>query len=136
MSLMESAPATIPATSARIFAVAFAPPFAAILTRSDEQRRQPAPVGQRHHRHQPGARHEVRIIEPHRRSRAEHEIVASSGCPSSGINVTVASHILPAQRGIRALRPTLSTTFTGAVGSATACGQRAAGRRCLVSPDG
>jgi hypothetical protein len=34
MSLMESAPATIPATSATIFAVAFAPPFAATWTRS------------------------------------------------------------------------------------------------------
>jgi hypothetical protein len=34
MSLMESAPATIPATSVTIFAVAFAPPFAATWTRS------------------------------------------------------------------------------------------------------
>jgi len=34
MSLMLSAPATIPATSATIFAAAFAPPFAAIRTRS------------------------------------------------------------------------------------------------------
>jgi hypothetical protein len=32
MSLMLSAPATIPATSATIFAAAFTPPFAAIRT--------------------------------------------------------------------------------------------------------
>jgi len=34
-----------------------------------EQRGQPASLGQRHDRHQPGARHEVRIVEP-RRDRA------------------------------------------------------------------
>jgi hypothetical protein len=30
-----------------------------------QQRRQPAPGGQRQHRREPGARHEIRIIEPH-----------------------------------------------------------------------
>ena len=34
MSSIESAPQTIPATSARTFAAAFAPPFAAIVSRS------------------------------------------------------------------------------------------------------
>ena len=65
MSSIESAPQTIPATSARTFAAAFAPPFAAIVSRSTSRRGQPAPLRQRHHRHQPGARHEVRIVEPH-----------------------------------------------------------------------
>jgi hypothetical protein len=31
-----------------------------------QQRRQPAPRGQRHDRCEPSARHEIRIIEPHR----------------------------------------------------------------------
>jgi hypothetical protein len=34
MSVMESAPATIPATSVMIFAVAFTPPFAVMRIRS------------------------------------------------------------------------------------------------------
>ena len=54
----------MPATIARIFTAAFAPPFAAIVTCSAQQHGQPAAVGQRHDRDQPGARHEVRIVEP------------------------------------------------------------------------
>jgi len=65
MSLIESAPATIPATSVRIFAVAFAPPFTAIWHPVGEQRRQPAPRGQRHHRDQPAHDTRFRIIESH-----------------------------------------------------------------------
>jgi hypothetical protein len=65
MSSMLSAPATIPATSATIFAAAFAPPLAAIRTLGD-QPAEPAPGRQRQHRRQPDARHEIRIIEPHR----------------------------------------------------------------------
>ena len=64
MSSMESAPQTIQATSARIFAAAFAPPpFAVIVSRSVSSRGSPHPISQRQHRNQPGARHEVRIVE-------------------------------------------------------------------------
>ena len=36
---------------------------------STGQRGQPCPLGQRQHRHQPGARHEIRVIERSRPSR-------------------------------------------------------------------
>ena len=63
---MLSAPATIPATSARNFAVAFAPPRAAMRSRWVSNVGQPATGGQRQHRGQPTAGHEIRIVEPHR----------------------------------------------------------------------
>ena len=66
MSSMPSAPAIMPTTTARIFAVAFAPPCGGDPQPLGQQRRQPAPRGQRHDRCEPGARHEIRIIEPHR----------------------------------------------------------------------
>ena len=42
----------------------------AMCTFSPTSRRQSGLLGQRHHRHQPGARHEMIVIE-HRRTRAE-----------------------------------------------------------------
>ena len=81
MSVIESAPQIIPATSALTFAAAFAPPFAAIVSRSTSsagirtERRAPSPAP---------ARHRTRGSDRRtaRGSRGGREIVASSGCPS------------------------------------------------------
>ena len=67
MSAIESAPATMPATSADTFA----PAAHARPARHRQMLGQPPEPGtlrQRHRRHQPGARHQTRIIEPAERT--------------------------------------------------------------------
>ena len=71
MSAIESAPATMPATSADTFAPAATPAPPGTVRCASASSLSPARCGQRHRRDQPGARHEIRIIEhsrPHRRS--------------------------------------------------------------------
>ena len=67
MSSMLSAPAHIPAISVVSFGAGFADPDlirgSVICTFSDEQPAQPGLLGQRHHRHQPGTRHEIVLVE-------------------------------------------------------------------------
>ena len=71
---MQSAPAHMPAISVASFGAGFAAPDlirgAVMRTFSASSRRQPGLLGQRHHRHQPGTRHEMLVIE-HRRLRGE-----------------------------------------------------------------
>ena len=65
---------------------------------------QATPLGQRDHRRQPRARHQIRIIE---RCRDQLRTVRNShpaDAPSGQSNLTVASHILPIQQDIRGLR--------------------------------
>ena len=64
---MLSAPATIPATSALTFAPALAPLSVGTLRCSSANAGQAALLGQRHHRDQAGARHQIRVIEARRR---------------------------------------------------------------------
>ena len=67
MSSMQSAPAHMPAITVASFGAGLAAPDlirgSAMWTFSAEQSRQPGLLGQRHHRHQPGTRHEIVIIE-------------------------------------------------------------------------
>ena len=73
MSSMLSAPAHIPAIRVASFGAGLADPDlirgSAIRTFSPSRCDKPGLFGQRHHRHQPGARHEIVVIE-HRRIRA------------------------------------------------------------------
>ena len=74
MSSMLSAPAHMPATTVASFGAGLAAPDlirgAVMRTFSASRPRQAGLLGQRHHRHQPGARHEMLVIE-HRRTRGE-----------------------------------------------------------------
>ena len=67
MSSMLSAPATMPATSA----AHLRPGVGALVGRHAQvlvgQRRQAALLGQGDHRDQPGARHQIRVVEDRRR---------------------------------------------------------------------
>ena len=73
-SSMQSAPAHIPAIRVASFGAGLADPDLILGARDvnllGQQLRQPGLLGQRHHRHQPGARHEIVLIE-HRRLRGE-----------------------------------------------------------------
>jgi len=83
MSSIESAPATIPATSEATFKPAFAPLSPGTLKCSRASRSSPACLGQTHHRDQARRPDQIRIIE-HRRDPAESvRRVASQRCPSA-----------------------------------------------------
>ena len=66
---------------------AFAPPGSITVSLSATRPPSPQRLRQRQHRRQPSARHEIRIIEPPPTPPANHETVASSGCPSAGTDV-------------------------------------------------
>src|SRR5665647_700566 len=71
---------------------------------------QPGPLGQGHDRDQPGARHQVRVIETRR------DVVARSHLPDVlllGALESSRNPIVPGQEDIRASRPAQNTTFTG-----------------------
>ena len=67
-----------------------------------DQPLQPGPLSQPQHRRQPGARHQVRIVEDGREAVADSHPADALLCVEL---VTVASHILLAQQGIRPSRP-------------------------------
>jgi len=79
-----------------------------------QQTGQPRPARQRRHRHQPDARHEVRIVEPGGDLPTSVRESHPADTLLSGTDVTFASHILPAQRGIRASRPAFTSNYSGA----------------------
>ena len=112
MSSIESAPATIPATSARIFAAAFAPPFA-----GERQ-----PLGAAALPARTGAASAITGTSPAHDTRfgsSNRTLIARRAwdsriqrMPFCAVPMwTFASHIVPAQRGIRALRPALTSEF-------------------------
>ena len=71
---------------------------------------QPGPLGLGHDGDQPGARHEVRVIETRR------EVVARSHLPGALLLGSLESSrnpIVPGQKDIRTSRPAQNTTFTG-----------------------
>ena len=68
MSSIESAPATMPATKAETFTPAFAPLSVGTLRWASGQFVQTRRPGQPQNRHQPGRRHQIRLVE-HRRHR-------------------------------------------------------------------
>ena len=70
MSSMLSAPATIPATSELTFNPALAPLSVGTLRCSSANAGQAALAGQRHHRDQPSAGHQIRVVEARRRDGA------------------------------------------------------------------
>ena len=64
MSSMESAPATIPATSAVTFDPACAPWSVATVRWRSASLRRPTRAAKRQHRDQPRGRHEIRLVWP------------------------------------------------------------------------
>jgi hypothetical protein len=101
-SSIESAPHTIPATIARIFAAAFTPPFAAIFTCS----RSSAGGPQRSANAMTGTRpaHDTRFGSSNRTLTARRAwIVASSGCPSVWMMWSLDKSHRPNSEGIREL---------------------------------
>jgi len=75
-----------------------------------DQLGQTAPLGQRQHRRQPRARHQIRVIE---RSVLDMAGLASRNALQLGRICPLARHILPGQKGIRALRPAFSNNHDG-----------------------
>ena len=133
VSVIESAPQIIPATRTRTLAVAFAPPFPAIVSRS------PSPchtAGQRHDRHQPGTRHEIRIVEPPR-LRDECEIVAPTDALLCELTWTFTSHIVPAQKAfVGHDSPSLAIArWIEAQATATAMIRGRVGSACRITGD-
>src|SRR3954447_1698607 len=69
MSAIESAPATIPATSAGTFTAAFTPPGGLERELGGDQVTEPGRLRESERRGQPSHRHEVRVIEARRQRR-------------------------------------------------------------------
>ncbi len=68
MSSIESAPATIPATTEATFRCALTPPGLAQLHMLGDEPLQTGPLGQLKDRRQASARHQVRVIEDGRQA--------------------------------------------------------------------
>jgi hypothetical protein len=101
MSSIESAPATIHATSAGIFTTALADPSPDSVKGVVDQVMQPAPLGQADHWCETPARHEVGVVED------RGDGVRDSHLPNAlliAANRSCASPIVVAQQGIRSLR--------------------------------
>ena len=104
MSSIESAPATIPAISAGTFTCAFTPPLAGSVSRSATSPARPQRWANATTGASPTHDTKIRIIE---RCRDQLRTVRNphpADAPSGRSNLTVTSHILSIQQGIRGLR--------------------------------
>ena len=79
MSSMQSAPATIPATSAGTFSYALAPADPGTVTVAATSSGSPQELGQRHHRRQPRARHQIRLRRTSPTAATTHATLALTG---------------------------------------------------------
>ena len=98
MSSMLSAPAAMPGDQARRPSGRRSPRTAARPDMLRDQRRQPGPLGQGHHRDQARPRHKIRVIKRSRASSPGHATIALKRCPLRSDVEASATPIVPVQR--------------------------------------